>query len=146
MTAKYPYYKLKDETSVSAGFQYKTVPHITLKSLANDEEPERVVLRFHPKLAPIKVAIFPLMRKDGFPEKAKTIESILRPHFHVVYDETGSIGKRYRRQDEIGTPYCVTVDQQTLQDDTVTLRDRDSMGQIRIPVSGLIEALKERLA
>ena len=112
---------------------------------AYDEEPERVVLRFHPKLAPIKVAVFPLMRKDGLPEKARVIEKMLRPSFPVAYDETASIGKRYRRQDEIGTPYCVTVDQETAQDDTVTLRDRDSMEQIRVPISGLLEVLTERL-
>ena len=112
---------------------------------AYDEEVERVVLRFHPKLAPVKAAIFPLMRKDGHPEKAHEIEKILRPHFKVMYDEAGSIGKRYRRQDEIGTPYCVTVDQETFQDETVTLRERDSMEQIRLPISGLLETLKERL-
>lgn len=112
---------------------------------AYDEEEERVVLRFHPKLAPVKAAIFPLMRKDGHPEKAREIEKILRPHFKVMYDEAGSIGKRYRRQDEIGTPYCVTVDQETFQDETITLRERDSMEQIRLPISRLLEALKERL-
>ncbi|MDY0094804.1 MAG: glycine--tRNA ligase [Candidatus Vecturithrix sp.] len=113
---------------------------------AYDEEEERVVLRFHPFLAPIKVAVFPLMRKDGHPEKAREIERMLRPHFHTDYDEAGSIGKRYRRQDEIGTPYCVTIDQQTFEDHSVTLRDRDSMEQIRVPVSGLLSVLQERLS
>lgn len=112
---------------------------------AYDEEEERVVLRFHPKLAPIKVAVFPLMRKEGHPEKAREIENMLRPHFKVQYDESGNIGRRYRRQDEIGTPYCVTVDHDTFQDDSVTLRDRDSMEQTRIPISGLVDALKEKL-
>ncbi len=112
---------------------------------AYDEEAERVVLRLHPKLAPIKVGVFPLMRKDGHPEKAREIEKLLRPYCNVMYDETGSIGKRYRRQDEIGTPYCVTVDQETAQNDTVTVRDRDSMEQVRLPVAGLAEALQERL-
>lgn len=112
---------------------------------AYDEEEERVVLRFHPELAPIKVAVFPLMRKDGHPEKAREIERMLRPHFHTDYDEAGSIGKRYRRQDEVGTPYCVTVDQQTFEDDSVTLRDRDSMEQIRLSVSELLPELKQRL-
>ncbi|MCP4399244.1 MAG: glycine--tRNA ligase [bacterium] len=112
---------------------------------AYDEEEERVVLRFHPKLAPIKVAIFPLMRKEGHPEKARELEKMLRPHFKVMYDESGNIGRRYRRQDEIGTPYCVTVDHDSFRDDCVTLRDRDSMAQVRIPISGLIEALKERI-
>ncbi len=112
---------------------------------AYDEEAERVVLRLHPKLAPVKVGVFPLMRKDGHPEKAREIEKLLRPYCNVMYDETGSIGKRYRRQDEIGTPYCVTVDQETAQNDTVTVRDRDSMEQVRLPVAGLAEALQERL-
>ena len=112
---------------------------------AYDEEEDRVVLRFHPKLAPIKVAVFPLMRKDGHPEKARTIEKMLRPHFKVMYDESGNIGRRYRRQDEIGTPYCVTVDHDSFEDDCVTLRDRDSMEQERIPISGLIDTLKGRI-
>ena len=112
---------------------------------AYDEEPERVVLRFHPQLAPIKVAVFPLMRKDGLPEKAREIEKTVRSYFQIVYDETGNIGKRYRRQDEIGTPYCVTVDPDTLQDDAVTVRDRDSMEQIRVPISNLVSILQERL-
>jgi glycyl-tRNA synthetase len=112
---------------------------------AYDEEPERVVLRFHPQLAPIKVAVFPLMRKDEMVAKAKAIEKMLRPHFMVDYDETANIGKRYRRQDEIGTPWCVTVDPDTLQDDTVTLRERDSMAQVRLPISGLVSTIHERL-
>ena len=110
-----------------------------------EEEEERVVLRLHPKLAPIKAAVFPLMRKDGHPEKAQEIERMLRPHFNVEYDETASIGKRYRRHDEIGTPYCVTVDNETMENDTVTVRERDSMEQVRIPMSGLLPMLLERL-
>lgn len=109
------------------------------------EEAERVVLRLHPKLAPIKAAIFPLMRKDGHPEKAREIEKMLRPHFKIEYDETASIGKRYRRHDEIGTPYCITVDQETMENDTVTLRERDSMAQTRAPMAGLLPLLIERL-
>ena len=109
------------------------------------EEEERVVLRLHPKLAPIKAAIFPLMRKDGHPEKAQEIERMLRPHFHVEYDETASIGKRYRRHDEIGTPYCITVDNETMENETVTVRERDSMEQVRIPISGVLPMLLERL-
>lgn len=109
------------------------------------EEEERVVLRLHPKLAPVKAAIFPLMRKDGHPEKAQEIERMLRPHFHVEYDETASIGKRYRRQDEIGTPYCITVDNETMENDTVTVRERDSMEQVRVPMSGLLPMLLEGL-
>lgn len=109
-----------------------------------DGEP-RVVLRFHPRMAPVKVAVFPLLRKDGQPEKAKAIADLLRQHFVVQYDQAGSIGRRYRRQDEIGTPFGVTVDHQTLADDTVTLRDRDTMKQERIPVERLVEELKRRI-
>ncbi len=91
----------------------------------------RTVLRLHPQLAPIKAAVFPLLRKDGQPEKAHEVYDMLRPHFSVDYDQAGAIGRRYRRQDEIGTPYGITIDHQTLQDETVTLRDRDSMEQER---------------
>lgn len=112
---------------------------------AYTEEPERVVLRLHPLLAPIKVAVFPLMRKAGHPEKAREIEAMLRPHLRVLYDESASIGKRYRRQDEIGTPYCVTVDADTMEDNTVTIRERDSMEQIRVPIAKLLPTLRERL-
>ena len=85
------------------------------------------MLRLHPRLAPIKAGIFPLLRKDGQPEKALTIRDILQQRFAVFYDQAGSIGRRYRRQDEAGTPFGITVDHQTMQDDTVTLRDRDSL-------------------
>jgi glycyl-tRNA synthetase len=93
---------------------------------------QRVVIKFHPRVAPITVAVFPLVKKDGMPEVAHAIEAELREHFSVSYDEKGAIGRRYRRMDEIGTPYCITVDGQTIEDDTVTVRDRDSMEQIRI--------------
>jgi glycyl-tRNA synthetase len=109
-----------------------------------DGEP-RVVLRLHPQLAPIKAAVFPLLRKDGQPEKAMAVRNLLSRHFPVQYDQAGSIGRRYRRQDEIGTPFGVTIDHQTMQDDTVTLRDRDTMEQDRIPIDRLPGELKERI-
>lgn len=109
------------------------------------ENEPRVVLRLHPRLAPIKVGIFPLLRKEGQPEKALLIRDLLKHHFTVFYDQAGSIGRRYRRQDEIGTPFGITVDHQTMQDDTVTLRDRDSTQQIRIPIDRLIGELQARL-
>ena len=84
---------------------------------------QRAVLRLHPSLAPVKVAVFPLMRKAGLPEKAQTIVETLRPFCAVTYDQAGAIGRRYRRQDEVGTPLGVTVDYQTMDDDTVTVRD-----------------------
>jgi glycyl-tRNA synthetase len=103
------------------------------------------VLRFHPRIAPVKAAVLPLLRKDGQPEKAKQVLDILKEQWVVQYDQAGSIGRRYRRQDEIGTPFGITIDHQTMQDDTVTLRDRDSMQQERIPIERLVDELKQRI-
>ena len=117
---------------------------------AYDEEEvegrERVVLRFHPRLAPVKVAVLPLVNKDGQPELAREIYEDLRRRMPAEYDTGGSIGKRYRRQDEIGTPWGVTVDHQTLEDRTVTLRDRDSLEQARFSIDELGGELERRLA
>ncbi len=110
------------------------------------KEETRTVLRLHPRLAPVKVAVMPLVKKDGQPELARTIYEDLRGRMQAEYDEGGSIGKRYRRQDEIGTPWGVTVDHQSLDDQTVTLRDRDSLEQIRIPIEELAGELETRLA
>jgi glycyl-tRNA synthetase len=116
---------------------------------AYDEEEvegrERVVLRLHPRLAPVKVAVLPLLNKLGQPEKARAIYEELRERMPAEFDSGGSIGKRYRRQDEIGTPWGVTVDHQTMDDDTVTLRDRDSLEQTRIAVAELGDELARRL-
>jgi glycyl-tRNA synthetase len=105
----------------------------------------RTVLRLHPVLAPVKVAVLPLVRKDGQPELAREIERSLRDRFQVEYDEGGAIGRRYRRQDEIGTPWAVTVDHQSLEDRTVTVRDRDSLEQVRIAIDALGEEIERRL-
>jgi glycyl-tRNA synthetase len=108
---------------------------------AYDEEEvegeQRTVLKLHPALAPVKAAVLPLVRKDGQPEKAREVYESLKPLLQAEYDEGGSIGKRYRRQDEIGTPWCVTVDHQTLEDHTVTVRDRDSLEQERVAIFDL---------
>ncbi|WP_230316239.1 glycine--tRNA ligase [Conexibacter sp. W3-3-2] len=106
----------------------------------------RTVLKLHPRLAPVKVAVCPLVKKDGQPELAREIFTTLRGQMQAEYDEGGSIGKRYRRQDEIGTPWCVTVDHQTLEDRTVTLRDRDSLEQERVAIDDLPALLAGRLA
>jgi glycyl-tRNA synthetase len=106
---------------------------------------ERVVLKLHPRLAPIKAAIFPLVKKDGMPEIAKKLYRELKQDFPVFYDEGGAVGRRYRRQDEIGTPWCLTIDGQTLQDQTVTVRDRDTLAQWRVPLSGVADELRQRL-
>jgi glycyl-tRNA synthetase len=105
----------------------------------------RTVLRLHPQLAPVKAAVLPLVKKDGQPELAREIERELRERFQVEYDEGGAIGRRYRRQDEIGTPWAITVDHQSLADRTVTVRDRDSLAQERVAVDALAGLLDERL-
>ncbi len=106
----------------------------------------RTVLKLHPRLAPVKVAVLPLVRKDGQPELAKEVHAALRGRMQTEYDEGGSIGKRYRRQDEIGTPWCVTIDHQSLEDRTVTVRDRDSLTQDRVAIDELPALLSDRLA
>ena len=106
---------------------------------------QRTVLRLHPKLAPVKVAVMPLVNKEGMPERAREVFESLRHKLGAEYDAGGSIGKRYRRQDEIGTPWGVTIDGDTLADDTVTLRDRDSLEQQRVPIEGLAELLVAKL-
>jgi len=116
---------------------------------AYDEEQvegrERVLLRLHPRLAPVKAAVLPLLNKDGQPEKARAIYEELRKRMPAEFDTGGSIGKRYRRQDEIGTPWGVTIDHQTMDDDTVTLRDRDSLEQTRLPIDAIADELERRL-
>jgi glycyl-tRNA synthetase len=109
----------------------------------SDKDETRVVLRFHPEVAPIKVAVLPLSKKLA--EKAREVHAAVRPTFMSQYDDTGSIGKRYRRQDEIGTPLCVTVDFDTLEDQSVTIRERDSMEQVRVPIAELIPRLRDML-
>src|SRR5947199_1036681 len=143
----------------SAGVD-RTVLAMICEAYAEDQAPNdkggmesRVVLRFHPRIAPIKCAVFPLLKnKEPLVAKAKEIVAVLRPHMTVFYDEGGAIGRRYRRQDEIGTPFAVTVDFETLGEkdpalrDTVTLRDRDSMKQQRIKISDLVAVITARIS
>jgi len=105
----------------------------------------RDVLRFHPHLAPIKAAIFPLVKKDGLPEIGRKLYDDLKKHFNCFYDEKGAVGRRYRRQDEAGTPYCMTIDGQTKEDGTVTVRERDSMVQCRVAIDQIKSFLREKL-
>jgi glycyl-tRNA synthetase len=105
----------------------------------------RTVLRFHPEIAPITVGVFPLVKKDGLADLAREIEKSLRHDFATFYDQGGAIGRRYRRQDEIGTPYCLTVDYQTKEDKTVTLRFRDSMEQERVKVDDLVNRIRSEI-
>ncbi|MGD6730161.1 MAG: glycine--tRNA ligase [Pleomorphochaeta sp.] len=114
---------------------------------AYDEEDldgdKRTVLHFHPSIAPVQVAVLPLVKKDGIAEMAKDLEKELRNDFTTFYDQSGAIGRRYRRMDEIGTPYCITLDYDTKEDDTVTLRFRDSMEQVRVAKKDLVKTIKE---
>src|SRR5438270_11572315 len=116
---------------------------------AYDEEPDkegiRVVLRFRPQIAPYKVAVLPLSKNERLVPTAREVWAQLRPNFISTYDETQAIGRRYRRQDEIGTPLCVTIDFETLEERQVTIRDRDSMAQLRVPIVELVPALPAKL-
>ena len=105
----------------------------------------RVVLSIPAPLAPVKVAILPLVKKDGLPEKAQEVVDLLKYDFAYQYDEKDSIGKRYRRQDAIGTPFCVTIDNDTMNDGTVTVRDRDTMEQVRVPISELHDMINKKV-
>lgn len=125
------------ETSIGLDRTFLAILSYAYKEETLEDGTIRTVLNLPKVLAPIKAAILPLVRKDNMPEKAKEIEKMLRQDFMVQYDEKDAIGKRYRRQDAIGTPYCITVDTQTLEDETVTIRERDTMHQDRIPISEL---------
>ena len=136
----------------SAGADRATLAFLC-EAYTEDEAPDdkgklqtRVVMKLHPRIAPIKAAVFPLVKKDGMPESAKKLYRGLKPHFNVFYDEKGAVGRRYRRQDEAGTPYCITVDGQTLTDQTVTIRDRDSLEQWRVSVAECVEEIRQRLS
>tara|TARA_B110000196_G_scaffold224625_1_gene193537 strand:- start:1054 stop:2376 length:1323 start_codon:yes stop_codon:yes gene_type:complete len=110
-----------------------------------DKENNRIVMKFDPRIAPVKAVICPLVKKDGLPEKAREIMDILKPHFKVIYDQQGSIGKRYYRQDEAGTPFGITVDHQSINDNTITLRDRDTQKQDRLPIDVLLNTIKSKI-
>jgi glycyl-tRNA synthetase len=136
------------ETSAGAS---RSLMAFLINAYAEEEAPTaegkmevRTVLGLHPNLAPIKAAFFPLVNRDGMPEIARRIEQDIRPSFKVFYDDSGAVGRRYRRQDEAGTPFCFTVDSQTLQDQTVTVRDRDTMKQERISVDKILNYLQEQ--
>ncbi len=104
-----------------------------------------MLLRLGPDVAPTTDAVLPLSRNEKLVPTARRVWELLRPHFRTQYDDSQSIGRRYRRQDEVGTPLCVTVDFDTLDDEAVTIRERDTMAQIRVPLEGVVEALRERI-
>ncbi len=135
----------------SAGADRATLAFLC-EAYDEDEAPDengklqsRVVMRLNPRIAPVKAAVFPLVKKDGMPEIAQDLYRSLKPKFNVFYDEKGAVGRRYRRQDEAGTPYCLTIDTQTLADQTVTIRDRDSLEQVRLRLDDCAAELERRL-
>src|SRR5260370_36575878 len=144
--SKEPYRFYPHVIEPSAGAD-RFVLAVLCEASAEDEiggEP-RTVMRFHPRLAPVKAAILPLVNKEGMPEKAHALYRELKSQCNVFYDDKGAIGRRYRRQDEAGTPFCLTIDGQTLQDNTVTIRDRDTLLQRRIPLAGVADELPKLL-
>lgn len=134
------------ETSIGVDRMFLSVMCHSYQEEALENGETRVVLKLPAALAPVKLAVMPLVKKDGLPEKAHEIISDLRFHFNCKYDEKDSIGKRYRRQDAVGTPYCVTVDYDTLKDNTVTLRDRDTMEQKRVNIADLRGIIEDRVS
>jgi glycyl-tRNA synthetase len=134
------------ETSIGLDRMFLAVLSAAFQQEKLDDGSERVVLKIPAVLAPIKATVMPLTKKDGLPEKATELLNDLKINHMCQYDEKDSIGKRYRRQDAIGTPFCITVDHQTLEDQTVTIRDRDSMLQERIPIDTVGEKIKEKMA
>jgi len=133
------------ETAIGLDRMFLALLSAAYKEEKLEDGSERTVLALPPALAPVKVAVLPLLKKDGLPERAREIMATLRTEFAVQYDEKDAIGRRYRRQDAIGTPYCLTVDHDSLNDNAVTLRERDSMQQERVPISELLPRLRDKL-
>ena len=134
------------ETSIGVDRMFLSVMCHSYQEEELENGEKRVVLRLPAALAPVKCAVMPLVRKEGLPEKAREIVDLLKFHFNTSYDEKDSIGKRYRRQDAVGTPYCVTVDFDTLKDNKVTLRHRDTMEQQRVDISELCSVIEEKVS
>ena len=134
------------ETSIGADRMFLLVLCNAFTEEKLEDGSERIVLKIPPVLAPVKVALLPLIKKDGLPEKAREIMDNLRFHFRCQYDEKDAIGRRYRRQDAIGTPYCITIDHDTLTDNAVTIRFRDTMVQKRIPIADILATIQDELS
>ena len=133
------------ETSIGLDRMFLAVLSHALRTETLEDGSERVVMRIPPALAPVKLAVLPLIKKDGLPEKAREVVDMLKLDHNIQYDEKDAIGRRYRRQDAIGTPLCVTIDHDTLEDNAVTLRDRDTMEQVRVPIAELSTRVAERV-
>ncbi len=149
--SKLPYRYIPHVIEPSAGADRFTLA-VLCEAYCEDKVPndkgepeERLVMKFHPRLAPIKAAIFPLVNKEGMPDKAHALYRELKNDFNVQFDDKGAVGRRYRRQDEAGTPYCITIDGQTLQDETVTIRDRDTLQQRRVKMAAVADELRSLL-
>jgi glycyl-tRNA synthetase len=149
---KEPYRFVPTVIEPSAGADRATLAFLC-EAYTEDQAPDekgvlqtRVVMKFHPRLAPIKVAVFPLVNKEGMPDLAEALYKDLKKHMTAFYDDKGAIGRRYRRQDEAGTPFCITVDGDTLKDGTVTIRDRDTLQQVRVPKAGVVAWVRERIS
>ena len=134
------------ETSIGLDRMFLTIISHAYTEEILDDGSERVVMNIPPSLAPIKLAVLPLIKKDGLPEKAREVFDLLKYDFNCHYEEKDAIGRRYRRQDAIGTPHCITIDQDTINDNTVTIRDRDTMKQDRIPVENISKVVTQRIA
>ncbi len=139
---KYIPYVIETSAGASRSFMAFLVNAFAEEQL---EKETRTVMRFHPRLAPISAAVFPLVNRDGMPEKARAITKDLQKRYRVFFDDKGAVGRRYRRQDEAGTPYCITIDSQTLEDQSVTIRDRDTMQQVRVADTKIAAFLSEKL-
>ncbi|MCB0375220.1 MAG: glycine--tRNA ligase, partial [Sinomicrobium sp.] len=133
------------ETSIGLDRMFLAVLSYALQEELLEDGSARAVMRIPALLAPVKAAVLPLVKRDGLPEAARTLFNDLKSNFMTDYDEKDAIGRRYRRQDAIGTPFCITIDHQTLEDDTVTLRYRDSMEQKRVKTGAVKEAVKKEL-
>ena len=133
------------ETSIGLDRMFLAIMSAAYTEEKLEDGSERVVMKIPPFLAPTKVAVFPLTKKDGLPEKALEILDLLKTDYMCFYEEKDSIGKRYRRHDAIGTPFCITIDHQTLEDNTVTIRERDSMKQERVNVADISGMVGQKL-
>jgi glycyl-tRNA synthetase len=142
MKEKYTPYVVETAAGASRGFMAFLCNAYEEETVNNEQ---RVVMRLHPFLAPVKVAVLPLVNKEGMPELAENLERDLRKSMKSFYDDSGAVGRRYRRQDEIGTPFCVTIDSDTLVDQTVTIRERDSMEQVRVAMGAVKELIIKRI-
>jgi glycyl-tRNA synthetase len=134
------------ETSVGLDRMFLAVLSQAFQEEKLEDSSERTVLRIHPALAPVKVAVLPLVKKDGLPEKAKEVVDLLKFDFNLQYDDKDAIGRRYRRQDAIGTPFCITIDNESLTDNMVTIRERDSMQQERVSIGALHGIIEQKVS